>query len=371
MFLKNRLPSVWSESRMPTVQEAKERLDAIIAKARVDLYKPIQIAEVLRRSRLQKDIAILKLETYRNPSLQWRNEVTRCLVGKVSTSSARYQHDVWSDTAMPPRFLEVLDQENRRTQGGVERYIYLRYTARQATVSELIIFIEKTSPEKFYLKNLLDKFKIQAGMRRSIDKAYEIIVHSLFETLVVTLRTTVRVCINESQKPLLAEFSELTKILLGLDVEQLSWETPAHIYRVGVTNAADRGLDMWANFGPAIQVKHLTLNKSQIQTIVDQVESDNIIIVCRDADAEVINVVVSQISWGKRVRGIVRESALIEWYDKCLRGKFSKQLAQPLMEQMLQGFQSEFPQSSAIVDFLNERAYLQISEDPIWLVNPL
>jgi HaeII restriction endonuclease len=36
-----------------SVQEAKDRLDAIIKKARVDLYKPIQIAEVLIHSRLK------------------------------------------------------------------------------------------------------------------------------------------------------------------------------------------------------------------------------------------------------------------------------------------------------------------------------
>ena len=32
-------------------------------------------------------------------------------------------------------------------------------------------------------------------------------------------------------------------------------------------NAADRGLDMWANFGPAIQVKHLTLDESAVREI--------------------------------------------------------------------------------------------------------
>ena len=50
----------------------------------------------------------------------------------------------------------------------------------------------------------------------------------------------------------------------------MSRQSPAHIYRVGVTNAADRGLDMWANFGPAIQVKHLTLDSNATQMIVDQ-----------------------------------------------------------------------------------------------------
>ena len=85
---------------MPTLEEAKKRLDLIIGKSRVDLYKPIHIAEVLNRSRTVGDFDIAKLETFQNPSLRWRNEVTQKLAGKVSTSSARYQHDVWSETAM-------------------------------------------------------------------------------------------------------------------------------------------------------------------------------------------------------------------------------------------------------------------------------
>ncbi|AUT02312.1 hypothetical protein CLI64_19015 [Nostoc sp. CENA543] len=155
--------------------------------------------------------------------------------------------------------------------------------------------------------------------------------------------------------------------MLGLEAGKESWEFPAHIYRVGVTNAADRGLDMWANFGPAIQVKHLTLDSKLAQTIIDQVESDNIVIVCRDADAEVIKVVTQQISWGLRMRGIVRESELINWYERCLRGKFAEQLAHPLMSRLANSFKLEFPQANAIVDFLEERQYLSIPVDQFWI----
>ena len=41
---------------MVTIAQAKARLDLIIAKGRVDLYKPIQIAEVLHHSRLEGGI---------------------------------------------------------------------------------------------------------------------------------------------------------------------------------------------------------------------------------------------------------------------------------------------------------------------------
>src|SRR4051812_29308490 len=141
-----------------TPSQAKERLDTIIKKARVDLYKPIQIAEVLRRSRLSKDIKVLDVETYRNPSCVWRNEVTRRLLSKIPTSSARYQHDIWNASAMPPKILAILDAENKRTKGGVERFIYMRFQERQVTVEGLIALASKADPKSFKLEELLKLF---------------------------------------------------------------------------------------------------------------------------------------------------------------------------------------------------------------------
>jgi len=60
---------------MANIQDAKMRLDSSMAKARIDLYKPIQIAEVLRKSRLEKNIKVLDLKTYQNQSIRWRDEV--------------------------------------------------------------------------------------------------------------------------------------------------------------------------------------------------------------------------------------------------------------------------------------------------------
>ena len=351
---------------MSSIQDAKNRLDSLIKKARVDMYKPIQIAEVLRQSRLKGEINVGVLDSFRNPSLRWRDEITKRLLGKISTSSARYQHDVWNETAMPLHLLKILDKENKRTKGDVERYIYLRFNERQETVASMISFIEKASPKSFRLDELLEKFIKQAGIKRSVDKAYEIVAYSLFETVVSALQATIKVSVPSSSKNLLSEFSDLARVLLGVDADKPSWETAAHIYRVGVTNAADRGLDMWANFGPAIQVKHLTLDGSLAQSIIDQVESDHIVIVCRDADAKVIEVVAKQINWGRRVRGIVRESELVAWYARCLRGENSAILAKPLLKRLSEGFKAEFPQAGAMVEFLQDRGYLSAKPDKAW-----
>lgn len=238
---------------------AKVRLDSLINKSRVDLYKPIQIAEVLYKSRLDPKVDASKLETYRTQSKHWRDEVTLKLTGKRSTSSSRFQDNVWESNAMPPEILVTLDAENKRTTGAVERYIYLMYAERLDVVSEIILVIESATAETFDLQKLLELFEAKPGLRRSIDKAYEIIAHSLFETVVSGLEAMVTLEVPESNKDLLAEFSDLARVLLGIDQHHLSWTQDAHIYRVGVTNAADRGLDMWANFGPAIQVKHLNI----------------------------------------------------------------------------------------------------------------
>ena len=45
--------------------------------------------------------------------------------------------------------------------------------------------------------------------------------------------------------------------VMCLDCDNLVHSSSAHVYRVGVANAADRGLDMYSNWGPAIQIKRV------------------------------------------------------------------------------------------------------------------
>ncbi len=65
--------------------EAKSALDKIISKARVHLYKPIHIAEILYYSRKQLiPFTIEELDTYRTISRRWRDEISLrgCLKSK-------------------------------------------------------------------------------------------------------------------------------------------------------------------------------------------------------------------------------------------------------------------------------------------------
>jgi type II restriction enzyme len=142
----------------------------------------------------------------------------------------------------------------------------------------------------------------------------------------------------------------------------------AKLYRAGATNAADRGSDMWANFGPVLQVKHLTLTDELADDILDEVAADRIVIVCKDSEKETIERVCQQLS--QRVQGVIVQSQLAQWYNQALRGKFAEQLGTDLLNSLRQEFRNEFPYSTTFETFYNERKYDQIpkSSSPFWQV---
>ncbi len=363
--------SLFNKTNMD-LQEAKTRLDLIMKKSRTRFYKPIQIAETLYHSRVEGSINILDIKTYRTSSIQWRDQITTNFYGHHSTSSSRYQDDIWNNHAMPPHILNILDQENKQNLGLVETYIYSKFIERQGVIAAVIEKIKESRnlPKDFYLKDLLSLFRKQSEIKRNIDKCYEIITYSLFETIIRSLKVQITVKVPQDNYKLLEEFQDLTKVLLNVGTTQLEWTELAHIYRVGVTNTADRGLDMWSNFGPAIQVKHLTLKINDAEHIVDQVESDHIVIVCRDADAKIIEAIMKQIGWGQRVRGIVTETQLEKWYNNCLRGQFTETLSPLLFDLLIQSFENEFPeatdQATLIEKFCQSRGYSTINLPEFW-----
>lgn len=170
---------------------AKEALDRLIDKQRVALYKPIQLAEILyrvRRGELSVNDIHHNLEAYRNPSKRWRDVVTRLLINQVSTSSQKYQDNLFKSNAIPPATLVVLAEENNLYEGVVERYIYRKFREKQQRILRLDELLVKAVVHEFDLTEFLSEFTYERGIRRSIDKAYEIVVYALFNTLVRHLR---------------------------------------------------------------------------------------------------------------------------------------------------------------------------------------
>lgn len=351
-----------------TILEAKASLDKIIAKSRIHLYKPIQIAEILYRDRVHKDIDISDLESYRNPSKKWRDIICLRFLGRTSTSSARYQDDIFNENAVPPLVLEILSTENKRNNGIVERYIYKRFEERFTQMSSGLDYCATHDVQTFQVMDFIGLFWNKAGLRRSIDKIYEIVVFSLFSALIEGLKVQVTIEADATKLELLQDFSDFAKRVIGLSGEQSKISMPARINRVGVTNAADRGLDMWANFGLAIQIKHLSLSEELAENIVSSISADRIVIVCKDSEEKLIVSLLSQIGWKSKIQSIITEKDLILWYEKALRGKYSSAIGKRLLSTLHDEILLEFPvtNNKDFLEFKQLRGYDTNMPNEIW-----
>jgi len=335
--------------------ECKKALDTVIRKSRVHLYKPIQIAEILYAHRIGMNFDPLNLESYRNESKRWRDTVTERLVGRISTSSQKFQDNLFEENAVPPRLIKKLCEINETNNGMVEAYIYSQFKDKLSEISEAIEYVKETNYREFDLKRFISMFYDRPGLKRSIDKIYEIVVFALFETIVETLDVKIRLEIDPSKREIADEFIEFSRMILGIEIGLYNIDN-ATFYRVGVTNAADRGLDMWANFGPAIQIKHISMDLKAATNVTTGIESDRIIIVCKTCEKWTIASIINQL--GIRVKGIVTEETLESWYDLALRGKYSGQMGELLLDYLLEQMMREFPsQDGSLEEFMKERGY--------------
>jgi type II restriction enzyme len=199
-----------------------------------------------------------------------------------------------------------------------------------------------------------------------VGKIYEISVYALFSTIVRVLKAQVTLHIENEDKEILKDFERFIKAVLGIDAKRTHLVMPAALYRVGVTNAADRGLDMWANFGPAIQVKHLTLTPGLMEDIADNITADRIVIVCLDTEKEGIEALLAQVGWSGRIQGIITLSDLDDWYRLCLNQKYRGTLGKTLLKDVEREFASEFPSSKEIGPFMGKRGYDKIIIPSNW-----
>ena len=127
---------------MPNKTSPKQALDSIIKKSRVHLYKPIQIAEILYQHRIKRGLKLTDLESYRNISKKWRDEVSSLLVGRRSISSQKFQDNLFESNAMPPKLLKELGSINKKGDGYVEAYIYKALEERLSSVREVENYIK-------------------------------------------------------------------------------------------------------------------------------------------------------------------------------------------------------------------------------------
>jgi len=349
----------------------KEHLDRVIDASRIYMYKPIHVAEVLYHFRegidLPEGADVEHLESYRNRSKTWRNSVTDRLSGHHSTSSSRYQDDVFNDNAVPPSAMADLAKHNDAVPGQVERYIYLKYAEKVSRVSGARQYISShgtSTASPFQLGTFMDLFIRTPGLGTSVDKAYEIVVFSLFTAIVRYAKLDITLTVNKARVGALRDFGDFAKAVLGLEPGESQRTLNGNIFRIGATNAADGGVDMWANFGPAIQVKHITLSPEVYREATTKVQADEIILVCKRLDVEAVNYLLQQ-TGNSKVRSVVSEEQLVKWYEVAM-SKYGDTIGRDTLVYINREFAREFPPNHEVEELLEERGYPKINPEATW-----
>lgn len=341
---------------------AKNHLDTLIRKTRIHFYKPIQVAEILHRDRIERDIDLDDLETYRTASRQWRNEISLRFVGRISTSSSRFQDNLFDANATPPSVLARLGDINRRNDGAVEAYIYTAFREKLSQMLSGLSLVLQADSTTFQLKDFIESFTRSPGLARSVDKIFEIVVYALFSTLLEALDVKIGVHIDNINTTILKEFSDFTEKVLGLSEETPERYQDAKVYRAGVTNAADRGLDMWANFGVAIQIKHISLTPATVEDITSGISADRIIVVCKECERDVLVSVLKQFGSTHHLQSVITEEELEIWYEKALRGESAALIGDKVLQKLANEITVEFPSvTSEFDDFFKARSYDRLS----------
>lgn len=356
-------------SPLPALIDAKERLDRLIANARSQGLMPITIAETLFHVRAGT-ARLSAADSVRKNSYHWCAAMNQRLFKKGLSLNRSYWDKLFTDH-MPRKALAALDSENRTRDGIAEAYVYARLRQTVESLQPIRAMVVGGRGGVFSLAAFLNAFENDPKLRRSVDKAYEIVVHALFNAVATRVQAQVTVSVTMRDPSVLADFQDFCEMLLGVNADNPSVTVPAKLYRVGGANSRDGGVDLWANFGPAIQVKHVTLDETKAQPIADAISADQMVIVCDKMERASIEAVMKQVGLASRVRGFITKADLTRWYDLALNARHVKDMAGPLFGALLAEFDDEFSLAdpAAINAVMGERGYDRLALAEMWAID--
>lgn len=344
------------------------RLSTLIKRSRADMYKPIAIAEILYRARLGLDqVSLSDQGSYRRRSERWMKDIIGRLHNKTTQLNSRYWDQLFDPAIFPPDALETLAQENG-TSGLVENAIYLVLKEKFSLVGNSIEELESMPASDFELDAFLHRFTQDPGLRRSLDRVFEVVAFSLFVTLTDYLGAEVRLTLAPRHESDRAAFGDFCEKVLLLTADDESRAFSARFFRVGTANQADAGIDMWANFGPAIQVKHLSMGEGEIADAEGKTGAEHLVLVCRSTtEAKIARSALSIGGPSSRTRAVVTEDDLIDWYRRACSPAFANSLGSNLLHILALEMRREFAISNpqSWTDFFGERGYKEGADQPL------
>jgi len=333
------------------INEAKKKLDHVISISRVEMYKPIQVAEVLVNARESKGIDLSRVETYRVRSRQWRDAVTLELFNKRSTSSARFQDDLWNESAVPPAAMTALGKVNS-TSKIVEAYIYHFVAEKNRDLAAARTTLSKLRNAS-ELKDVLEAFA-SSDLTSSADRLFEILATAVF-----------RCELHQSGYTIQVDRTPVSSLTTSADalVDLVSRKpVPLQVGRLGHTNAADGGLDIWTNFGVVVSVKRRTLTKFLLEQILQDTTIGELHIVCLDIEPAA-NTVLKKLKTQGRGITVTLAADLLNSVQNLLA---TPKTRTDLLSDLIHSFDKEFPMAQTLSHFLETRGYTDVPLSGIW-----
>jgi len=322
------------------IEDAQKCLDKIISKGKSHFYKPIQIAEILHRHRTSNEVDLDDLESYRTQSKSWRDSISKTLIGNVCTSSSRFQDNLFDDNAMPPNAIKTLALHNKVNNGEVEVKIYRKLKEKFAAAFEAFSYCSPESPTEFSPTEFIDLFK-GGSLKGSTGKAYEILTFSLIQSVTFHLQPQIKMTLDSQRTGILNLLPRFQEMVLGGNSENLTYSTTARFTRVGISNAADKGIDIYSNFGVSVQVKHEPLTKKLITSILSQNGMENIVVSC--IENKIQDDFVAEPTIDTNLQSIVCLLDLENWYAAIFASSEYSQLASSLLALIKEHLILEFP----------------------------
>jgi hypothetical protein len=320
---------------------AKQKLDTMIQQARGPAYRVITGIELLYRLRTgEADLRDPSRLARMAPG--WVDTMSKTLYGHKAGQNGNYAKH-WFGPMIDSAMLEALAEVNNRTGGNVETYLFFAILAKRNRLAEVRRHLASQPPGALDVAHILARFENDQALKAATGQVYEVVVYALFDVVTTMLGAKVQLILAPPSDDMLRDFDDFCVELLGVPPGQRALEMPARLFRNSTTYGNDGGVDIWANFGPVVQVKHVSLDADAVEEIEGGIYADRIIVVCDDADRRVIEAVTGAVGSDRRIKAIVTKSQIVKWYQTALLPKYSQWTVPGLYNRICEEFDREIP----------------------------
>lgn len=320
---------------------AKQKLDMMVRKAHGPAYRVLTGIELLYRLRIgEADLRDPGRLAKMAPG--WVDAMSKTLYGHKAGQNGNYAKH-WFGPMIDLAMLEALAEANKRNDGKVEMYLFFAILAKRNRLAEVRRHLAAQPPEALDVANILARFENDQDLRAATGQVYEVVVHALFDVITTMLGATVQLTLAPPADDMLQDFDDFCVELLGVPPGQRVLQVPARLFRNSTTYGNDGGIDIWANFGPVVQVKHVSLDVDAVDEIEGDLNADRIIVVCDDADRRVIEAVTGAVGSDRRIKAIITKSQIVKWYQTAMLPKYSRWTVPGLHSRMCEEFDREIP----------------------------